>query len=108
MQLIRVFLKTMSSKNVLYLFLCAWLVNIVYSYFVLPPSSDDGIYFGPALGFFYKHQIGLYAGDEFILQYVPFPGFPFFNGLFLHIMTLLNFGINHYTYRLFHMMAIIL
>jgi len=108
MQLIRVFLKTISSKKVLYLFLCAWLVNIVYSYFVLPPSPDDGHYFGAALGFLHKHQTGLYVGDEFELIYATFPGVSFLNGLFLHIMTLLNIGINHYTYRLFHMMAIIL
>ena len=108
MQLIRVFLKTMSSKRVLYLFLCAWLVNIVYSYFVLSASGDDGTYFGAALGFFYKHQMGLYVGDEFELIFATFPGVSFLNSLFLHIMTLLNFGINHYTYRLFHMLAIIL
>jgi len=106
--MIRVFLETMSSKKVLYLFLCAWLVNIVYSYFVLPSAPDDGSYFGAALGFLHKHQIGLYIGDEFELIYATFPGVSFFNGLFLHIMTLLNLGINHYTYRLFHMLTIIL
>ena len=77
MQLIRVFLETMSSKKVLYLFLCAWLVNIVYSYFVLPSAPDDGTYFGAALGFLYKHQIGLYVGDEFELIYATFPGVSF-------------------------------
>ncbi len=56
----------------------------------------------------HKHQTGLYVGDEFELIYATFPGVSFFNGLFLHIMTLLNLGINHYTYRLFHMLTIIL
>jgi len=106
MQLIRVFLETMSSKKVLYLFLCAWLVNIVFSYFVLPPSPDDGTYFGAALGFLYKHQIGLYVGDEFELLFAMFPGVSFFHSLFLSIMSYLSLEINHYTYRLFHMLTV--
>jgi len=108
MQLVRVLLKTMSSKKLLYLFLCAWLANIVFSYYVLPPSDDEGNYFGEALGFLHKHQMGLYVGDEFELLYAQFPGVPFFHGLFLSIMSHLSLEINHYTYRLFHMLTILL
>ena len=106
MQLVRVLLKTMSSKKLLYLFLCAWLANIVFSYYVLPPSDDEGNYFGEALGFLHKHQMGLYVGDEFELLYAQFPGVPFFHGLFLSIMSHLSLEINHYTYILFHMLTV--
>ena len=77
--LIRVFSEIISSKRTLCLLMGAWLANIVFSYYALPASDDEGNYFGEALGFLHKHQMGLYVGDEFELLYAQFPGVPFFH-----------------------------
>jgi hypothetical protein len=96
----------LSSKRTFYFLLFAWLFNIIFSYFILPPSDDGRFYFEPALGLMYKSQWGFFYGDEFIPKFTQFPTFSFFQSLFLYITTLIKIPINLYTYKLFHALSI--
>ena len=99
-------LYVLSSKRTFYFLLLGWLCNIIFSYFVLPPSDDGKTYFEPALSLLYKFQWGYFYGDEFIPKFTMFPTFSFFQSLFLYITSLINVPINLYTYKLFHALSI--
>ena len=97
----------LSSKRTLYLLLFAWLCNIVFSYFILPPSDDGRFYFEPALSLLHKGQVGYFYGDQFVRKFTMFPTFSFFQSSFLYITSLIKVPINLYTYKLFHALSIL-
>ena len=99
---------TLGSKYTLYSLLASWIVVIIFSNFVLPPSDDGKTYFEPALGFLYgRVQWGDFMGDEFNPGYSMFPTFSFFQFIFFYITSLFKIPINFYTYRMFHMFLVL-
>ena len=98
----------LASKRTFYFLIFTWIIVIIFSNIILPPSPDDGGYFVESMGFLYKFQVGQYAGDEFRLAFYHLPTFLVIQGLFYHLMSLLHISINYYTYRLFKMILIIM
>jgi len=97
----------LSSRRTLYFLLFAWMCNIVFSYFILPPSDDGRFYFEPALSLLYKKQVGYFYGDQFVCKFTMFPTFSFIQFIFLFITSLIKIPINLYTYKLFHAFSIL-
>ena len=103
----RLIIEVLASKRTLYSLIITWLVVIIFSNLVLPPVDDDKFYLAPAMGLLYKSQLGAYIGDDFVPIFGTLPGFFFFQGLFLGLMSFLHVQLNIYTYRLFLMVSIL-
>ena len=93
-------LDVLASKLTLCLLLFIWLIHTIFTFLVIPPGDDLGVYFTPALGIKNLFQNGMFIGEEFTHQYFMHPGFAFFHGLFFKLFSLVNIPINYYTYRL--------
>ena len=97
------------SKRVFIILLLMWIVNIVFSCFVLPPGDDGYFFFGTAMGFLYKHQVGrFFINDEFTPEFQDYLAFPFIQSGFLYLTSLINIPINLFTYKIFHLITILL
>ena len=97
------------SKSVFIILLLMWIVNIAFSCFILPPGDDENFFFGTAMGFLYKHQFGrFFINDEFTPEFQDYLAFPFIQSGFLYLTSLINIPINLFTYKIFHLITILL
>ncbi len=97
------------SKNVFIILLLMWIVNIVFSCFILPPGDDESFFFGTAMGLLYKHQFGrFFISNEFTPEFQDYLAFPFIQSGFLYLTSLINIPINLFTYKIFHLITILL
>lgn len=99
--LISNFNHVIESRKTFLILVISWFLIILFSYFVLPPATDDMFYFWPSLNFYYEGKIGMYDGDRFVPTFFQFPTYSILNGLFLNFYRLLDIEITSYSYRLF-------
>ena len=85
-----------------------WILSAFYSYFFIPPKSDDGgIYLISALSVFNNGIPGVLLQDKIIPTFFVFPTQPFINGIFLKIISFFGFDLNSYNYRILNLISFI-
>ncbi len=99
----------LSSRTTIHLLLYAWLGSALFSYFFLPPSTNDvGEYLGGALGILHQKSFGIFIGDDFLNTFQVWPGYSYFLAACLYIMSFLKISLSHFTYRLPHFLTLLL
>ena len=98
----------LNSKKIFFIISLSWILVIIFSYYFLPPATDDLFYFWPALNFYYENRVGMYDGDIFTNTYFQFPTFSILNGYFLKIYSFFNAPIDSFTYKIFNKTLILL
>ena len=105
---IKNFIFFLNSKKIFYILSLSWILVIIFSYYFLPPATDDLFYFWPALNFYFENRVGMYDGDIFTNTYFQFPTFSILNGYFLKIYSFFNAPIDSFTYKIFNKTLILL
>ena len=85
--IINIYISLFNSKKLFFTLILSWILIILFTYFILPPATDDMFYFWPALNFFYESRIGMYEGDTFVATYFQFPTYSIINSYFLKIIS---------------------
>ena len=97
------------SRSLFIILLFMWIVNIVFSCFILPPGDDEYFFFGTAMGFLYEHQFGrFFIDDVFRPEFQHYLAFPLIQSGFLYLTSLISIPINVYTYKMLHFITILL
>jgi hypothetical protein len=103
-----VFKQVLQSRLLQVSLTICYLLTIVYSYFELPPATDDMFYFWGALNYYHTGTVGMLEGDVFATTYFQFPVYSIVNGLFLHIMNFIGVSLDAYSYRLFSKILLVM
>ncbi len=94
-------------RTTLFLIL-SWFLLILFNWWFIHPRVDDGIYLIPAINTLHTNIPGVNFSDLVEPVFFIFPTQPFFHGIFLKVLSLLNVGISIDTYRIFNYLLTIL
>ena len=105
--IINIYISLFNSKKLFFTLILSWILIILFTYFILPPATDDMFYFWPALNFFYESRIGMYEGDTFVATYFQFPTYSIINSFFLKIISFFEIQLTLFSYKLFNKILLI-
>ena len=106
--IINIYISLFKSKKLFFALVISWILILLFTYFILPPATDDMFYFWPTLNFFYENRIGMYEGDTFVTTYFQFPTYSIINSFFLKIISFFDVQLTSLSYKLFNKILLII